>query len=260
MVLRPGIMSRIPTAMPETSRAFDREAEGYVERWDRSPIVPFWRARVLAGVVQRTPPGGRIADLGLGTGADAVCLLAAGFAVAGIDASPGMVAVARSRGVSASFGRMDEASALLGRGFDTVLSNFGMLNCLTTAEALAAFGRELSHLLRPGGTAVLVWMSRHCPADSVARLLHLQRPRRGRPFAQVSGVRIPIAWWSVQDVQRVLEPDFSVISVEAIGLLDPPPDVGGRPGRRTTFEPWIAALPGVRHLGDHTLMVVGRRG
>lgn len=259
MVLRPGIMSRIPTAMPETSRAFDRESEGYAARWDGSLIVPFWRARVLSRVLARTRPGGRIADLGLGTGSDARCLLAAGFGVAGIDASEGMVAAARSHGVDARFGRVEEASARLGGGFDTALCNFGVLNCLTTVSALSALARELALLVRPGGTAVLVWMSRHCPADTTARLLRLQRPRRGRLSAQVSGVRIPIAWWSARDVQRVLEHDFSVVSLEAVGLLDPPPDVGGRPGRRTAFEPWIAQLPGLRRLGDHTLMVLERR-
>ncbi len=256
MVLRPGIMSTIPTAMPETSRAFDREAQGYAERWDRSPIVPFWRGRVLARAAAATPPGGRIADLGLGTGTDALCLEAAGFEVCGIDASVGMVSVARARGINARFGGIEEASSLLGRDFDTVLCNFGVMNCLTTLSDLA---RELALLVRPGGRAVLVWMSPHCPADSCSRLLRLQRPRRGRPFAEVAGVQVPLSWWSLRQVKTSLKGEFDVVSAEAIGLLDPPPEFGGQPGWHTTFEPWIAGLPGLRLLGDHTLLVVERR-
>lgn len=251
MVLRPGIMSTKGTTDPAISRAFDREAGGYAARWERSPLVQYWRCRVLARVLGAVPAGGRVADLGCGPGADAAALSAAGLRVVGIDVSPGMVALARARGVAAEVGSWAEAPARLGGGHDACLSNFGVLNCL---DSLGGLGAVVRALVRPGGHVVLVWMSRHCPAETVACLARGRRPRRGRPEADVRGVRVPLRWWSVAEVVAALGPGVTVRRVEALGLLDAPPDLGGRLGRRSAAEPWLSGWPGLRHLGDHTLL------
>ena len=256
MVLRFGIMSTVPTRLPLSSPAFDLEAVGYVDRWDRSPIVRFWRSRVISRVVCGTEAGGRIADLGMGIGTDAFCLEAAGFHVVGLDGSPGMVAAARERGLTARLGDLRDAPALLGRDFDSVLCNFGVMNCL---ESLGCIQEVLTTILRPGGRAFLVWMTPHCPVEAIARLVRLQRPRRGRATANVAGVSVPLRWWSSGEVKKALKPSFCTLSVEAIGLFDPPPDLGGRPGWRTRMEPRFAAVPGLRALGVHTLLVAERR-
>lgn len=239
---------------PAISHAFDREAEGYAATWDASPIVQIWRGRILAAVLTRVPSGGRIVDLGCGTGTDAVALRACGYAVRGVDASPGMVREARARGVDAEVGSWAEA-ARLGGGHDAALSDFGVLNC---APDLGGPAAALAALVAPGGWAFLVWMSPRCPRETLARLARGQRPRRGRPTAQVAGVSVPLRWWTVAEVTAALHPAFTVEHVEAIGLLDTAPDLGGRPGRLTRWEPALAALPGLRTLGDHTLLVARR--
>ncbi len=251
MVLRTRTMSTKVESDPTISRAFDRESWGYEARWECSPLVQFWRARVLGRVLAAVPPGGRIADLGGGTGADAVVLAAAGRFMRVADVSPGMVRVARSRGVDAVVADLADAPAVLGGGHDAVLANFGVLNCLPSLDGL---GERVNGLVAPGGHVVLVWMSRHCPVDTLACLVRGRRPRRGRPSAEVGGLTVPLRWWSVAEVRAALPQGAEVLAVEAIGLFDPAPDLGGRLGRRSVWERRVATLPGLRALGDHTLL------
>ncbi|MSQ00586.1 MAG: methyltransferase domain-containing protein [Myxococcales bacterium] len=232
-------------------RAFDREAGGYAERWDVSPLVQFWRGRVLARVLAAVPFGARVADLGCGIGTDARLLVAGGYRVMALDGSGEMVARARARGVPALVAPLAEAPSALGGGYDAVVCNFGVLNCLGSLAPLSA---AVGGLLGPGGHIFLVWMSRHCPADSLARVRRGLRPRRGRRQATVAGVQVELTWWSVAEVVAALGRSVRVRRVEAVGLLDPPPDLGGRLGWRSAAEVRVASLPGLRHLGDHTLV------
>ncbi len=232
-------------------RAFDREAGGYAERWDSSPLVRLWRGRVLARVLAAVPPGARVADVGCGIGTDARLLQAGGRRVMALDASDEMAAHARLRGVVAVAAPLHQAPVVLGGSYDAVLCNFGVLNCLASLTALTTV---VDGLLGPGGQVFAVWMSRHCPADSLARLGHGRLPRRGRPQATVSGVEVPLRWWSVAQVVAALGPSMRVRRVEAIGLLNPPPDLGGTLGWRSTAEAVVASLPVLCRLGDHTLV------
>lgn len=218
--------------------------------------MQIWRGRVLASLLGTLSVPADVLDLGCGIGTDAVALAAAGHRVTAIDASPAMVERARARGVAAEVLSLEEAGARFGASFDAVVSDFGVLNCLSS---LAPVARTLSAVLRPGGVAALVWMSRHCPVDSLACLARGRAPRRGRAEATVQGVKVPLQWWTAAAVAAALGPDFQVVRREAIGLLDPPPDVGGRPRRRTRVEPHLARLPGLRDLGDHTLLLARRR-
>lgn len=184
-----------------------------------------------------------------------MALIAAGHAVTAIDASPGMVAECRRRGVAAEVCTLADAPARFGPRFAAVLLDFGVLNCL---PELRGFAAAIEGLVAPGGFVAAVWMSRSCPAETVARLRRGQRPRRGRPEAQVSGVAIPLTWWSSDEVARSLGPTWDIVHREAIGLLNPPPDVGGAPSRLTRWEPYFAGLPGLRDRGDHTLLILRR--
>lgn len=244
-----------PPEPGEPSPAFDREARHYRLNWDSRPIVQNWRGRVLAAVLADAPVGSSVVDVGAGSGADAAALEAAGCRVTAIEPSAGMRRVALERGVVACAGSFVDAPALAGPGHDRVLLNFGVLNCLLSLESL---GPTLQALLRVGGRAVLVWMSRHCPVDTLSRLARGQRPRRGRAAAVVAGESIPVRWWRVSEVEEALGPAFRVRHVEAIGLLVPSPDLGGAPGRRSAVEPALASLPVLRGWGDHTLCIVER--
>jgi SAM-dependent methyltransferase len=241
-----------PTAR-EPSPAFDAEAVGYRENWNLRPIVRGWRGRVLAAVLEGRPA--RVLDLGAGSGADAAALAAAGCAVTAVEPSPGMRDTAATRGLPLLAGSVGALPDTVGADYDAVLLDFGVLNCLPSLEPL---GADLRARLRVGGRVILVWMSPTCPVEALSRAMRLQRPRRGRPVARVAGHAVLVRWWRVADVRAALGAAFVVHRVEALGLLVPAPELGGRPGRRSAIEPWIARWPRIREWGDHTLLVAER--
>lgn len=239
----------------ETLQGFDRAAARYSQDWDGRPLVRTLRGRVLARVLELRPPPARVLDLGCGPGTDARLLAAAGYTVDAVDPSPGMVAVARARGVAARV-----ADRPLDRGYDLVLSDFGALNAAPDLHRVAGW---IADALVPGGIAVVVWMGPWCPAGALV-LLARGRPvealrRRRVSSVQVGGLPIPVRYWGPRDARRAFGPRFLPVRVEALGALVPPPDLGGVPGPLVDLEGWVAALPGIRHLGDHTLYVFRRR-
>ncbi len=239
----------------ETLHAFDRHATGYADGWGAHPLAQAMRARVLTFCLRFFPEGGRVLDLGCGPGLDARVLEAAGYRVTAVDASAGMVAEARRRTRDARRVDLADLSPLLAEApFDGALSNFGALNCLASLDG---FGRALATLVRPGAHAVLVVINRRCPAEDVALLRRGRRPRRRGTHVSLEGVRMPIRYLRAADVVAAL-PGFVEVHREALGALMPPPDLGGRPGRRAALEPWVARLPILRDLGDHTLVVLRR--
>ena len=94
-------------------------------------------------------PGERILDLGCGDGQLTQRISSAGVWVTGVDASPDMVAAARSRGIAAQ-----EASAELlpfgNQSFDAVFSN-AALHWVRGQDAMLG---EVRRVLKPGGRFV----------------------------------------------------------------------------------------------------------
>lgn len=131
---------------------YDRESAA----WERRRDEPQHRelvertADVLANVVE---PPGPLADLGCGPGAHALALARRGYDVVGLDGSPRMVAVARTRaardGRSATFHVHDVNAPL--RFADASLG--GVLASLVIQHLPhpAAFLAEIRRCLRPDG-------------------------------------------------------------------------------------------------------------
>ncbi|MDP2316030.1 MAG: methyltransferase domain-containing protein [Pseudomonadota bacterium] len=214
------------------------------------------RARVLSVCARFFPENGRVLDLGCGAGLDAAVLEAMGHPVVAVDASAGMVAEARTRARDARRGDLAALEPLVPDGpFDGALSNFGALNCLADLDG---FARGLAALLRPGAHAVLVVINRWCPAEDLTLLARFRRPRRHVRTVDVEGMPVALRYLGGREVERAL-PAFEPVHREALGALVAPPDLGGRPGRRTRLEPWIAGWPVIRDLGDHSLVVLRRR-
>lgn len=94
-------------------------------------------------------PGERILDLGCGDGQLTLRLAATGALVTGVDASPEMVAAARSRGVNADQGSAESLPYEAGR-FDAVFSN-AALHWVRDQDAMMA---EVHRVLKPGGRFV----------------------------------------------------------------------------------------------------------
>jgi trans-aconitate methyltransferase len=122
------------------------------QEWDAAKYAAMGRfvADLAGGVVELLGPqaGEAILDLGCGDGALTKKLAAMGAVVNGVDASPGMVAAARARGL-----KVDEASGDAMRyedEFDAVFSN-AALHWMPNAEAVIA---GVWRGLKPGGRFV----------------------------------------------------------------------------------------------------------
>lgn len=122
------------------------------QAWDATKYAATGRfvADLAGGVMELLSPqaGEAILDLGCGDGALTEKIAAAGAVVTGVDASPGMIAAARARGL-----KVDEASgeALPYAGeFDAVFSN-AALHWMPNVEVVIA---GVWRALKPGGRFV----------------------------------------------------------------------------------------------------------
>jgi SAM-dependent methyltransferase len=85
-------------------------------------------------------------------------LMSRGVEVFGVDSAPGMVDIARTRGVDAKTMAIEELGSLEDM-FDGAISNFGALNCVAD---LGKLSKTLARLVRPQGKLALSVMSRYC--------------------------------------------------------------------------------------------------
>ena len=242
---------------------FDRHAEGYERTWGADPIAQRFRARVHAVIEEELPPPATILDVGAGIGLDAEALATRGYAVQGIDASAGMVAVARERVPGVDFDVEDLRTTERGP-FDGALANFGVLNCVPLGEAAGA----LSRVLAPGGRAFVVVMPRLHPTfllQSLARLQPrraLDRLRREVDLPLSDGDRLSTRYHSPREVETAFDPFFRTRRVESLGLLVPPPGSRLPDGVYEVLwamEQRLRSKPGLRAMGDHVLVVLERR-
>lgn len=108
--------------------------------------------RVFARFLPR--PCASVLDLGCGTGSHALLLARRGYQVAGIDASPGMLRVARAKARgrrNPAFRRADMRSFDFGRTFDAAICMDGAFTHLLTDRDIVRHLRTVRRHLAPGG-------------------------------------------------------------------------------------------------------------
>jgi SAM-dependent methyltransferase len=131
---------------------YDRESAA----WERRRDEPEHRelvARTADELAKVVAPPGPVADLGCGPGAHALALARRGYDVVGVDGSPRMVAVARTRAardkVHATFDVHDVSAPLpfAGASLEGVLAILALQHLPHPATFIA----EVRRCLRPGG-------------------------------------------------------------------------------------------------------------
>jgi len=244
-----------------TAAVFDALAAQYDSLWSESAIGRRQRAAVWRCVDPLFQEGEHILDVGCGTGVDAVHFITRGLRVSGIDASPGMVAVAAGRGVSARCLAIEDLGTLRG-SFDGAISDFGALNCVADLEPVAA---SLGRLIRAGGYLAVCLAGRLCAWET---LHYLRRGRlrkafrRWHPAGSRASLGVRVYYPTVRRLARVFGSHFHLVRWCGIGLLVPPSYVAGLAesavARFAAADRRLAHLPVLRALADHRLLIMRR--
>jgi len=227
--------------------AFDAIAPQFDSRFGEWQSVAAQRRAVRRALIAAWPKGGRILEVGGGTGEDALWLTHRGFCVTLTDVSPRMVALAdiklRPLGSCAEWAAAEEledfADRHLARGgekFEGVYSNFAPLNCV---EDLAPVGRGLARLVRPGGSVLLVVFGIASPGEILVECLRgrphraLRRFRRGAVAARLGGRHFTVTYHRSAALRQAMQPWFILAERRGIGVFVPP----------SAAEPWISRHP-----------------
>ncbi len=191
-----------------------------------NPIRLLFRHVVQARLEALFRRGDRVFDLGCGTGEDALTLAARGVRVVGIDPSPERIARAR-----------EKASE---RGLGPEECRFEL--------------------------AVLISLLGPWPLPAVIRrtLTGMGDPRRGRA-PRVGHAAPALSYPTLAQARAALGPALDWTDAYALGVLVPGPDqkgwVADHPqafGMLAALERAVRRWPGLRQLGDHTVLE-GRR-
>mgnify|MGYP001225712593 CR=1 FL=1 len=270
-------MALTARALVETQDAFDRVASEYGSANARNPVLSSMRRRTMACVRSYIAPGAEVLDLGCGPGVDDEELGRHGYDVTALDWSPAMVAEARARIGRAGLSHkvhvhhlgIHELDRLAPATFDGACSNFGALNCVPDLTDLA---RQLAARLRRGAPLVASVIGRVCPWEVALFLGKCDTARARVRFADdfvpvpLEGGRVWTKYYSPSAfAQAFAATGFTQEYVRALGLLVPPPYLEGFAVRHPrlvgglqALEDVVAAWPGLRHWGDHFLIVLRR--
>jgi len=184
------------------------------------PAVDFFRAEARR-------QGGRVLELGCGTGHKVIPLASDGHPCVGLDSSPAMLAEARRKatlhGVTVEWELADMRAFDLDETFDFAFSTANSLLHLVSAEALASCLRAVRRHLAPGGRFVFDVFNpsvRHLAgADGVRRTresLSFTDPDRGEVSVDVAetydaATQVTRGTWYLSTAS---EPDFVVAPLE----------------------------------------------
>jgi SAM-dependent methyltransferase len=268
------------TAPGEGAQAFDALAPRYDALFSpqANPLVALARERVHQALARHFAPSSTLLELGCGTGEDTLALTARGHRLIACDPAPQMLMRAEAKLAAAGragavtfvnqgAGALADTWPALGRRVDGVFSNFAPLNCELSLEPVR---RLLEQALPTGGRFVGVVLPRICPLEI---LLFLARgePRtalrrfRTAPVADVDGQRFPMRYYGARDFDRGLGPGFRRVETRSLCLLLPPLSFGPALSRRPRLlaalamaEDRVAALPGLRRMGDHLILAYER--
>jgi SAM-dependent methyltransferase len=233
------------TALTPAAAAFDAIAAGFDAHFGAWQSVAAQRAAVRSVITSVVPAGGRLLELGGGTGEDASWLTARGYRVTVTDPSPTMVAVASHKlsGSASTAERLgaEELDTWLQQSrphapFDAAFSNFAALNCVSNLEPVA---KGLARALKPGAAAIMVLFGTASPGEVIVQLLRgspraaMRRAQSGLVQARLHGHSFEITYHRPRQVQHAFAPWFELVQQRGIGVFVPP----------SAAEPWISAHP-----------------
>ncbi len=271
-------MSQSTAILAAPAAAFDALAERYDDVFTNTLVGRAQRASVWSEIDRRFKPGQTILEINCGTGVDALHLAERGVRVIACDASPAMIAAARSRQAETDrSARADfqvlptedlkrfEGAAL----FDGAFSNFAGLNCV---EDLASARTELARLLKPGAKMILCVFGRWNAWEIITYLSRgnvrkaLRRlAREGCEVCLNDRAAVRVTYPSVSDWRRIFRPRFRLLHWKGVGVAVPPSYVEPLAQRHPRmlrgaelFDRALGKIPVARKFADHYLLTFER--
>lgn len=170
-----------------------------------------WETDAAIERIAQLAEGGKVLELGIGTGRLAIPLVARGVEVHGVDASPAMVAKLREKpgGGSIPVAIGDFAEVDAGREFSLVVLAVNTIFALPDQEAqVACFANAARHLVPGGRFVVEAWV----PDIGAFRHNRLVRPR------VMGGDRISIETAEIDPVEQMMRTTQAVFSTGSVRL------------------------------------------
>jgi SAM-dependent methyltransferase len=261
----------------DTQRAFDSVASVYDGAVGNNAVIQRMRGQMWWAITETFPSGSQLLDLGCGAGIDTVFLASRGYSVLAIDWSEEMVERTRQRVAEAGLaGRahvlalgVQELSQLRGERFDGIYSDLGPLNCI---PALPSTARDCAVLLLPGGRIIASVIGRICPWETVYhaargnwRRAVLRGSRRFVPVP-LNGETVWTHYYTPREFYRSFAGEFALTSYRGLGIFSPPPYLirvwecsPALCNALAEGDDRLGALPLIRNLGDHFLMMMTKR-
>jgi ubiquinone/menaquinone biosynthesis C-methylase UbiE len=214
------------------AKAFSRQASVFDDLYGGNTIIGYKRWRVRSHTLNNLPEQGSILELNCGTGEDALFFAQNGYKVHGTDLSTGMLkqfeqkTIAYSDKVSFEQCSFTELNKLRNKGpYDMIFSNFGGLNCTGELDKVLA---SFDELLKPGGVATLVIISKFCLWEMLLIFKGKFRTafrrffsRKGRK-ARVEGEYFTCWYYNPAYVVDKLGAGFEVLDIEGLCTIVPP--------------------------------------
>jgi ubiquinone/menaquinone biosynthesis C-methylase UbiE len=261
------------TLIEPAGAAFDGMAETYDAGFTKTRLGAWLRSVVLARAEACFEGRERILEIGCGTGEDAIHLASRGHRVLAIDASRGMIDVARKKAAMSGCDgkvefrhvRMEQlADAVKGESFDGAFSNFGALNCAAKMQSVIF---DVAEVLNPRAALLWVLMGRYVPWEWA---WFMSRMKFGKAFRRLSsdGVtwrNVQVYYPSPRQLEQALAPYFSVVDRRALGIILPPTYAANwlnhRPRLFTAFsriERLLTRFPVLAAISDHYVIEAQR--
>jgi len=238
----------------QVARAFTAQSAVFDQLYAANRIVTYKRERVRQFLLKYLDPGSRILELNAGTGDDAIFLAKQGHRVHATDISTGMQARLKEKvsfhGVSAfvsqelcSFTSLENLSD---QGpFDCIFSNFAGLNCTgDLPKVLDSF----DHLLKPGGTVVLVVLPGFCLWETLLMFRGKFKTAFRRFFssggrkAKIDGADFTCWYHSPGFIRRSLEKKFEQKKLEGLCTIVPPSYIENFPEKFSLLYDWLCRM------------------
>jgi SAM-dependent methyltransferase len=222
---------------------FDAIATVYDESLPAHVVEHYLRKRVA--FLTAVCPGGRVLDVGCGTGVLAERLAERGYEVTGVDPSEGMLEIMRRRSPASAAVRASGTELPFEDSRFDLVYTVATLHHIAEPAAVAGTLAEMVRVTRPGGR-IVVWD--HNPRNPYWSLLMARVPQ-DTGEERLVGAREVMA--------GLMAAGARVLSAQQLGLVPDftPP---GMVRAAAAVERWWEAVPRLSVLAAHNVIVAGK--